>query len=139
MQRYKIQDITNDGAFCSVVVTNAKNAFKTIDLPAKVGEKAKVGGKVTVLQDKDLGVEDYVYLYRGDMCFHTKPASFDIYSCKCYLGNLPGVFDSFKLDRAIFKFAIARECWHRRIRPSMAAWRNLQNVFLWDAYSPLVR
>lgn len=154
MESYKIKDIVCDDFGCSVVIgKQSKKCFKlgdatvkgtlsvsrTIDLPKIAAPKLKVGQKIVALQDKYLGIEDYVYLYDGNVYFNTKPASYDKYSCKCYVDSLPGLFRDGKLDRLKFKTVIMRECLRRGFVPSVVAWRNLRNVFLWDAYSPLVR
>ena len=154
MESYKIKDIVCDDFGCSVVIgKQSKKCFKlgdakvngklsvsrTIDLPAKAVTKLQVGKKIVALQDKHFGIEDYVYLYNGEISFNAKPASYDKYSCKCYIENLPNLFKDGKLDRMTFKIVIMRECLRRGLVPSVVAWRNLRNVFLWDAYSPLVR
>ena len=154
MESYKIKDVVCDDFGCSVVIgkQNKKciklgdarlngtlSVSKTIDLPKNAAPKLEVGRKIVALQDKHFGIEDYVYLYNGDVYFNAKPASYDKYSCKCYIENLPGLFSNGKLDRLKFKTVIMRECLRRGFVPSVAAWRNLRNVFLWDAYSPLIR
>lgn len=154
MESYKIKDIVCDDFGCSVVIgKQSKRCFKlgdatvkgkmsvskTIDLPAKAESNLKVGQKIVALQDKHYGVEDYVYLYNGGVSFNMNPASYDKYSCKCYIENLPNLFKDGKLDRMRFKMVMVRECLRRGLVPSVVAWRNLRNVFLLDAYSPLVR
>lgn len=139
MQKCKVKNITKNESFCYIVL-DSKNVFKTIMLPNKVADKLKIGDTVRVLQDKQFGIEDYVYLYKGGMNFHTKPLSYDQYSCKNYVDNLPGLFDKDgDLDRLVFKFVIARECYRRGFMPTFSAWRNLRNVLLWDTFSHLVR
>ena len=154
METYKIKDIVCDDFGCSVVIgkQNKKcinlgdarlngtlSVSRTINLPKNAAPKLKVGQKIVALQDKHFGIEDYVYLYNGDVSFNMKPSSYDKYSCKCYIENLSGLFWDGKLDRLKFKTVIMRECLRRGLVPSLSAWRNLRNVFLWDAYSPLVR
>ncbi|MCQ2572133.1 MAG: hypothetical protein MJ165_04040 [Alphaproteobacteria bacterium] len=154
MESYKIKYIVCDDFGCSVVIgKQSKQCFKlgdatvkgkmsvskTIDLPAKAESNLKVGQKIVALQDKYFGIADYVYLYHGGMSFNMKPASYDKYSCKCYIENLPNLFKDGKLDRMRFKMVMVRECLRRGLVPSVVAWRNLRNVFLLDAYSPLVR
>lgn len=154
MESYKIKDIVCDDFGCSVVIgkQSKKNiklgnatlngnlsVVRTINLPAKAEPKLQVGQKIVALQDKHYGVEDYVYLYNGGVSFNMKPASYDKYSCKCYIENLPNLFKDGKLDRMRFKMVMVRECVRRGLVPSVVAWRNLRNVFLWDTYSPLVR
>lgn len=139
MQKYKIQCLNNNGFYSSVYVSNSKQGHKVIDLPEKTADKLKVGDTVRVIQDKVLNIEDYVYLHRDGMTFNTKPASYDKHSCKCYIENIPGLFREGSFDRAAFKIALAGECLRRGFGFSFVAWRNLSNVFLWDAYSPFVR
>jgi len=154
MDVYNIKSVVCDDSYCSVmgertekksiVFGNAKlsgtlRVSKMVMLPKKTFKNLRGGQKFFVLQDNILNIEDYAYVYRGGMVFHTKPASYDKYSCKCYLKSLPGIFSSGKLDRAVFKIAIARECCNRGLIPSLVAWRNLRNVWLWDAYSYLIR
>lgn len=139
VQKYKIKNIYDDGVFCSVMAVNSKNVLKTVDLPRSDAKKIKNGDKIWVVQDAALGIEDYVYLYHKGLCFHIKPVSFDKYSCRYYIKNLPGLFDDFKLDRAVFKIALVRESLRLGRLPSMKAWRNLQNVCLLRTYAPLMR
>ena len=139
MQRCKIQYLNNGDFYSSVSISYSKKKHRSIILPKKVAEKLKVGDTIRIVQDNKLCIEDYVYLYRGGMTFHTKPASYDEHSCKCYIENVPGLFSDGKFDRAIFKIALMRECQRHKLGVSTAAWRNLRNLFLWDAYSPLMR
>ncbi|MBO7645239.1 MAG: hypothetical protein J6S57_02975 [Alphaproteobacteria bacterium] len=147
MQKYKVKDIYNDDASCSVAIFCSQRysvklgcltkqgiltTTKIIDLPRKVGDTMKIGDKVCVCQNKDS--EDFAYIYRDGIYMLKWPVSCDKYSCKCFIKNLPGVFDGFKLDRATFKIAIARDCLKRDFFPTLIAWRNLRKMCLDEKY-----
>jgi hypothetical protein len=149
MKKYEIQSVMVQDDVCRVSVKYTENqnvelgdltmsgkgiTKKTIELPISAAEKLKVGKNIFVLENKIS--EDYVYLYRDGVCFKVKPASDDKYSCKCYIKNLPGVFDS-KLDKAVLKVLLLCECKCRDIRVSLIAWRNLQRLFLHKGLSTL--
>ena len=101
-------------------------------MPISVAEKLKVGKNIFVLESKVS--EDYVYLYRDGVYFKVKPASDDKYSCKYYMKNLPGVFNS-KFDKAVLKAILLCECKRRDVQASLIAWRNLQRLFLHSGFS----
>ena len=154
MRVYKIENIARGDAFYSVAISGTSKhvvklncvtmrgtlkTFRTINIPKKVAGKLKVGQRMYVIQDKFYDSDDYIYLYRGGMVFNYKTVTNNKYACEQYIKNLPGLFDNFKLDRAICKLALMRECVRRDIMPSLVAWRNLRKVFLSDAYAPLMR
>lgn len=154
MQTYEIRDIYSDDKSCHIVAYNSKkysikigniaktgtlNTTKTIVLPNKASDKLKIGNKIRICQSKDFDPEDYAYLYHGEMYMPKMPISYDKYSCESFIKNLPGIFDSFKLDRAIFKIAIARDCWQRNVYPTLVAWRNLRKMCLDEKYPLLKR
>ena len=141
MKKYEILDVNNQDYFCSVRVaeehphtvkldsltfSGLKRITKTIDLPAVAAQKLKVGQHIIVLQSKCS--EDCVYLYRDGVYLKTEPASDDKYSCRYYIRNLPGIFNGFKLDRAVFKAILLCECKRRNVWISLFARRNLQKL-----------
>lgn len=132
MQIYKIKCINLSTLGLSLKIGRGAKESKGIEIYSidSGAEKLRVGDRVLVLRDKYLDVEDYVYLYRGGMHFHTVPGLIDKYGCKAYLASLPGFWDSGKLDRAVFKRALRRECDRREIPVSFVAWHNLQNIMM---------
>ena len=154
MQKYKIKDIYSDDNSLHVTISSSQKhsvkldcltkkgtltTTKTIDLPRKAGNTLKIGSKVHACQNKNQYNEDYVYIYRGGMHMPDWPLSCDKYSCECFIDNLPGLFDSFKLDRIAFKIAIARDCLRRGFYPGLVAWRNLRKMCLDEKYPLLKR
>ncbi|MBO7508784.1 MAG: hypothetical protein J6T57_00715 [Alphaproteobacteria bacterium] len=139
MQRYKILDKSKSVLGYALRVCTRRGNPITIDVgrnPAT--DKLQPGNRITVLRDKYLSCEDYVYLYRGGMHMNTRPASLEKYAVKMYIENLPGVFDCGKLDRAKFKIALWHECDRRGIRPHLTAWHNLQNILMHRARNDYV-
>ena len=108
MRTYKIKSINSSALGILLGIVRGAKESKEIEIYSTDtgAKKLRAGDRVTVLHDKYLGVEDYVYLYRGGMHFHTVPGLIDKYGCKMYLASLPGFLDSGKLDRAIFKRAL---------------------------------
>ncbi len=138
VQRYKIERIYRDSYFGTAEI-GVRGSQKTFYVSGKCINNLKIGGKFNVISDKMLGMDDRVYMFRGGYCLPVGPVGYDKFSCKCYLEDLPGLFDSFKLDRIAFKVAIARECFRHDCLPSLVAWRNLRKVCLLRAYAPLMR
>ena len=132
MKQYKIQDKKYIEPYeYELSLTHGKKEHCDIVIKRnRATDKLRPARRVTILRDKFLSIEDYVYLYRGGMEMHTMPANLDKYSCKLYIENLPGLFDYGRLDRAIFKIALWRECERRSITPSFNAWHNLQNIMI---------
>jgi len=111
-------------------VTGRSRTKRMIVLPKKFAEKLRVDDNIWVIKDNTFTHLDYVYLFRGGMAFHTKPGNCGRLSYECYISEIPGLFDSGGFDRAVFKIALARECWRRGYGVSLEAWRNLQRVDL---------
>jgi hypothetical protein len=132
MKTYKIKSIKPGSLGVLVELGRGAKESRWVEIyPVDAAtKKLSVGSRITVLRDKYLDIEDYVYVYRGGMCFHTVPGTIDKYGCKVYLASLPGFFDYGKLDRAIFKRALRRECERQKLPVSFVAWHNLQNIMM---------
>ena len=132
MKRYKIKEkkFIEPYEYQLNLTRGKKEQFDIVVKKNHATDKLHPKKHVTILRDKFLSIEDYVYLYHGGMQMHTMPAFLDKYSCKLYIENLPGLFDYGRLDRAIFKIALWRECERRGITPSFTAWHNLQNIMI---------
>ncbi len=131
MKRYKIERKYDAAHWCKLNLKHGAAERTSLMLgknPAT--DELHAGNHIWVLRDKFLSIEDYVYLYRGGFYMKTWPAWMDSYSCKMYIDNLPGLFDYGRLDRAMFKVALWRECERRGITPSFTAWHNLQNIMI---------
>lgn len=136
MKRYKIKDKYNAPYSYKFYLERGRKERMCVTLEQNsTTTELESGDHITILQDKFLSIEDYVYLYPGGMQMQTVPAWADKYSCRIYIKNLPGLFDCGKLDRVLFKIALLRECGRRGIAPSFRAWHNLQNIMMHRAKS----
>jgi hypothetical protein len=145
MNIYKIKDIKSEDTFSSVRLygmqkyslnldalkfSGIKKVFKTIDLPNFYAKELKIGKNLVVFHDKFFGIADYAYSYHGNLYLPLKVPMTDINKngCKDYIQNIPGLLDSFKLDRTIFKILLLRSCRKQGLKISLLPWRNLQKL-----------
>lgn len=127
MNVYKILESYADGHSQNLTIGKGKIR---ISIPKNTKTlQFKAGKRIVVMHDKYVGIRDIAYVCGGKLWLQEQPRMIDKHNCNLIVDSVPGLFDGARLDRAVLKLALMRECRKHEIPVSLAAWKNMKNLF----------
>ena len=127
MDVYKIRESYADEHSQNLIVGNKK--FERISVQKNATTlQFKAGKWIVVMRDKFNGIQDIAYVCGGSLCLEVRPRIVNEHDCNLIVDSVPGLFDCARMDRAVLKLALMRECRKRKIPVSLAAWKNMKNL-----------
>ena len=127
MDVYKIRESYADEHSQNLIVGNKKSERILVQKNAKTMQ-FKAGKWIVVMRDKFIGIQDIAYVCGGSLCLEVRPRIVNEHDCNLIVDAVPGLFDCARMDRAVLKLALMRECKKHKIPVSLAAWKNMKNL-----------
>ncbi len=127
MDIYKIRESYADEHSQNLIVGNKKSDKISIQKNTKTLQ-FKAGKRIIIMRDKFVGIQDIAYVCGGNLCIEVLPHIIDEHGCNLVVNAVPGLFDCARMDRAVLKLALMRECRKHKIPVSLAAWKNMKNL-----------
>ena len=127
MDVYKIRESYADEHSQNLIVGNKKSEKISVQKNAKTLQ-FKAGKRIVVMRDKFNGIQDIAYVCGGSLCLEVRPRIVNEHDCNLIVDAVPGLFACARMDRAVLKLVLMRECKKHKIPVSLAAWKNMKNL-----------